>query len=147
MRTECVDRLTRTRCLWLRNSHNMSGERWTEFTSLWESTLKTAGAWANKELAMSLWSDRRRGWALRAWKQWLSWAQRTRLEPVRKVAAIVTSHLTGIANAIIHGIPNALSKSINAKIQWITFTGHGSRNRNRGKFRTAIYIHLGRLDL
>lgn len=145
LRAEGDDRLIRTKYLWLRNPENMSFERWTGFKALRESTLKTARAWAIKELAMSLWSYRRRGWALRAWKQWLSWAQRSRLEPVRKVAAMVKSHLTGIVNAIIHGITNARSEGINAKIQWIKFTGHGYRNRER--FRTAIYFHLGGLDL
>lgn len=139
------DRLTRTKYLWLGNPEHMSVERWTGFKSLRESTLKTARAWAIKELAMSLWSYSRRGWALRAWRQWLSWAERSRLEPVRKVAAMVKSHLIGIVNAIIHGITNARSEGINAKIQWIKFTGHGYRNRER--FRTAIYFHLGGLDL
>ena len=39
---------------------------------------------------------------------------------------------------------NARSEAINAKIQWIKL---GCGDRNRERFRNAIYFHLGGLDL
>ena len=42
------------------------------------------------------------------------------------------------------GISNALSESINSKVQWIKRQACGYRSRER--FRKAIYFHLG-LDL
>lgn len=94
---------------------------------------------------MMLWGYRRRGWARRAWRRWLGWALRCRLEPVQRVARMVRTFLEGILNAIVHGVTNARSEAVNAKIQWIKYTARGFRNRAR--FRNAIYFHCGGLDL
>jgi transposase len=139
------EQLKGTKFLWLRNPDHMSEEAWSGFESLRQSALKTARAWALKELAMSLWRYRTRGWARRAWVAWFNWAIRSQLEPIKKVAGMVKRHLNGILNAIVLGVTNARSEGINAKIQWIKYTARGFRNRQR--FRTAIYFHLGGLDL
>ena len=131
--------------VWLRNPQNMGLEQWREFAVLRESGLKTARAWAIKELAMSLWHYSTRGWALKAWKRWLGWAFRSRLEPVRKVARMIREHLWGIINAIILKSDNGRSEAMNRKIQQIKKRACGYRNRER--FRNAIYFHLGGLDL
>jgi transposase len=134
-----------TKYLWLWHPDRLSDDTWQAFGPLRESALKTARAWAIKELAMSLWHYRSRGWARRAWLAWFSWAIRSRLEPIREVAGMIKRHLNGILNAIVLGVTNARSEGINAKIQWIKYTARGFRNRDR--FRTAIYFHLGGLDL
>lgn len=137
--------LVKTKYLWLTNPDNMKRDRWRGFEALRNSSLKTARAWAIKEMAMSLWHYRSRTWAEKGWKAWLSWALRSRLEPMRKVARMVKAHLGGILNAVVTGTTNALGESINAKIQWIKRTACGFRNRAR--FRNAIFFHLGGLDL
>lgn len=139
------DRLKGTLHLWRFNPENLDTERWAAFEPLRTSALKTARAWAIKELAMSLWDYRRRGWARKAWLAWYGWAIRSRLEPIRRVARMVRRHLDGILNAIVLGATNARSEAVNAKIQWIKYTARGFRNRQR--FRDAIYFHLGGLDL
>ncbi|MBK7975727.1 MAG: transposase [Deltaproteobacteria bacterium] len=58
---------------------------------------------------------------------------------------MIRAHQLGILNAMVHGVTNARSEGINAKIQWIKYTSRGFRNRER--FRDAIYFHLGGLDL
>jgi transposase len=145
LRKEQDEQLNKTKYLWLRNPDNFTAEAWQRFEALRHSSLKTARAWAIKEYAMTLWSYRRRAWALRAWKRWYSWAIRSRLEPVKKVARMVKAHLDGILTAVIKGITNARAEGINAKIQWMKYTARGFRNRER--FRNAIYFHLGGLDL
>lgn len=115
------------------------------FEALRESSLRTARAWGFKEVAMSLWDYVSRGHANNAWRRWIAWARRSRLEPIKRVAAMVRDHLTGILTAIVTRTTNAASESINAKIQWIKRTACGFRNRER--FRNAIYFHLGGLDL
>ncbi len=94
---------------------------------------------------MGLWKFVRRGAARKAWESWLSWANRSRLEPVTRVAGTIRRHLWGIVNAIVLGATNAVSESINSRIQWIKKMACGFRNRVR--FRNAIYFHLGGLDL
>jgi len=137
--------LTRTRYLWLRNPEKMSERAWSALTELKDLALRTAKAWALKELAMTLWGYTRRGWAVRAWRGWLAWAQRCRLQPMVRVARTVRRHLWGIVNAIVLKVTNAGSESINAKIQRLKKWACGYRNRER--FKTAIMFHLGGLEL
>jgi transposase len=107
--------------------------------------LKTARAWAIKEHARSLWDYVSPAWAKKAWKKWIGWALRSRLEPIKKVARMVRTHLQGILNAVVLGATNATAESLNAKIQHVKRMACGFRNRER--FRNAIYFHLGSLDL
>ena len=130
---------------WLTNLGNLSRKRQRSFKLLRESTLKTARAWAIRDLAMRLWSYVSRTWAEKRWKQWLSWAVRSRLEPVRKVARTIKEHLWGILNAIILKANNGASESINSRIKTIKIRSRGFRNKSR--YRNAIYFHLGGLDL
>ena len=145
LRGEGDDVLKGTRYYWLQNPDHMDEQRWNQFASLRESTLKTARAWAIKELAMSLWNYARRGWAKRAWKRWLGWALRSRLEPIRAAAKSIRKYLWGILNAIVLEATNAKAEGMNSKIQMIKRRACGFRNRER--FKTAIYFHLGGLDL
>ncbi len=130
---------------WLTNPGNLSRKRQRSFKLLRESTLKTARAWAIKDLAMRLWNYVSRTWAEKRWKQWLSWAFRSRLEPVRKVARTIKEHLWGILNAIILKANNGASESINSRIKTIKIRSRGFRNKAR--YKNAIYFHLGGLDL
>lgn len=137
--------LVGTKYRWLQNPENMTRAVARSFESLKRLALKTARAWALKEHAMCLWSYVSRGWARKVWRGWISWALRSRLEPMKKVARMVREHLEGIINAIVLGATNAGAESINSKIQRVKRMACGYRNRER--FRNAIYFHLGGLDL
>lgn len=137
--------LVGTRYWWLANPEQMDEQRWRQFGPVRESTLKTARAWAIKELAMTLWGYVRRGWAEKAWQAWLTWALRCRLAPVRAVAQTIRKYLWGILTAIISRATNALGEGMNSRIQALKRRACGYRNRER--FRNAIYFHLGGLDL
>lgn len=139
------DRLKHSKYLWLSNPINMSRKQWSSFQALRQSELKVARAWAIKELAMTLWGYRKRGWAQRMWQRWYNWAIRSRLEPIKKVARMIKRHWQGVINAATTNVTNALSEGMNSKIQWIKRKACGYRNRER--FRNAIYFHLGGLDL
>lgn len=130
---------------WLYNPENMSRKQWREFKGLRESALKTARAWAIKEMAMSLWHYISRTWAEKAWKHWLAWAVRSRLEPVRKVARTIKEHLWGILNAVILKVSNGPAEGINSRIKMLKVRSRGFRNKQR--FANAIYFHLGGLKL
>jgi len=137
--------LVGTKYTWLRNPENMEADSTAFFERMKRVALRTARAWALKEQAMCLWSYASRGWARKAWKAWISWALRSRLEPMKRVARMVRSHLEGIINAIVLKATNAASESINARIQRVKRMACGFRNRER--FRSAIYFHLGGLEL
>jgi transposase len=144
------DRLKGTKHLWLTNPDTLArGGRPAQvlerFDALRSSNLRTARAYAIKEAAMEIWSDKSREEAERSWRWWHGWAVRSRLEPMKRVARMIKSHLGGVLNAIVTGTTNAMSESINAQIQRVKRMACGFRNRQR--FRNAIYFHLGGLDL
>ncbi|KAA3639806.1 MAG: ISL3 family transposase [Armatimonadetes bacterium] len=144
---EAGDRtLVGTKYLWLKRKDVPPAETTRAgFMRMAKGLLRTARAWAIKEAAMLLWKYRVRGWAQRGWRSWISWAMRSRLEPIRKVARTIRDHLPGIINAIVARATNAATESINSRIQWLKKMACGFRNRER--FRNAIYFHLGGLDL
>lgn len=116
-----------------------------KFERLRESALKTARAWALKEGAMGIWHYTSRTWAEKAWEKWLGWAQRSRLQPMVKVAKTVRNHLWGIVNAVIHGVTSATAEGVNSGIQRLQNRACGYRSRDA--YRTAIDSHFGRFNL
>ena len=145
LRAQGDDRLVKTKYWWLQNPDTMSHRHWRDFSPLRKSRLKVARAWAIKESAMLLWGYAKRGWAERVWKRWYSWAIRSRLDPVKRVARMIKKHWAGVINAATSNVTNARAEGINSKIQWIKRMASGYRNREN--FRNAIYFHLGGLDL
>lgn len=137
--------LVGTKHTWLRNPETLPSETGGFFERMRRIAVRTARAWAIKEQAMCLWHYRSRTWARKAWRAWIAWALRSRLEPVRRVARMVRDHFEGIINAIVLRATNAASESVNAKIQRVKRMACGFRNRER--FRNAIYFHLGGLTL
>jgi transposase len=134
-----------SRSIWITNPESHTESQDSLFRFLKDLGLKVARAWAMKETARGLWSYVTRGWAERGWKEWISWAMHSRLEPMKRVARMIRAHLWGILNAVVLKATNAISESINAKVQWIKDTACGFRNRER--FRNAIYFHCGNLDM
>ncbi len=137
--------LTGSKYDWLTNPKNMSTTQAKRFQSLKNSSLKTARAWAIKEMARNLWHYVSPTWARKVWKKWLSWAMRCRLEPVKEAARTIKTHLWGIINAIVLKVSNGPAESINSRIKTVKTRARGFRNNER--FVNAIYFHLGGLDL
>lgn len=145
LQTKGLSDLTGTKHFWLTNRSNLSVSQLIWFKTLRESSLKTARAWALKDTAMGLWHYVSKAWALKGWNKWLSWAFRSKLSQIRKVAWTVKSHLWGILNAIILKADNGLAESINSRIKMIKVRSRDFRNKER--FRASIYFYLGGLDL
>ncbi len=142
---EGLEDLKGTKYDWLTHPANMSAKQKARFQQLRTSTLKTARAWAIKEMALQLWHYVHRTWARKGWERWLSWAMRCRLEPVKAAARTIKTHLWGILNAIILKVSNGPAEGINSRIKTIKVRSRGFRNKRR--FANAIYFHLGGLDL
>lgn len=137
--------LVGTKFTWLSNRGRLPRDSKQFFERMKRIAIKTARAWAIKEQAMSLWHYASRSWARKAWRAWIAWAVRSRLDPIKRVARMIRTHLEGIINAIVLRATNAGAESVNAKIQRVKRMACGFRNRER--FRNAIYFHCGGLDL
>jgi transposase len=139
------ERLKKTKYLWLTREKNLSEEQEASFEELKNSALKTARAWGIKENLANLWSYTSPGWAKRFFGQWYQWAIRSRLEPVKKVAAMIRRRLENVVTYCKHFITNAVAEGLNSKIMSIKRRAGGFRNGEN--FKTAIYFHCGGLSL
>jgi transposase len=63
--------------------------------------------------------------ALALLDQWLAWARRCRLEPFVRLAQQIAAHLHGIAAALIFGLSNARTESVNTRIRLIARRAFG----------------------
>ncbi len=137
--------LTGSKYLWLYSAENLPERHQSRFEVLRNGDLKTGRAWAIKENLRFLWDYRRRGWAEKHWKSWYFWATHSRLGPIIEVARTFKRHLPGVLAFFDHRITSAGAEGLNSRIQAIRVSARGYRNREH--FKTAIYFHLGGLDL
>jgi transposase len=145
LREDGDDRLVGTKYDWLKGRDKFNQKRWRVFCRLRRSNLKTSRAWAMREQAMKLWDYCYPGAAENHFRWWYRWATHSRLKPMIDKAKMLKSHLKNILTYLTHPITNALSESLNSKIEWVKYTARGFRNREN--FKTAIYFHCGGLDL
>ena len=82
---------------------------------------------------------------LKFFSQWFPAARRSKLEPIKKVAATLKAHLTGLLNYFLHPITNALTEGFNSKVQAIKADARGFRRF--ANYRARILFHCGKLDL
>ena len=67
------------------------------------------------------------------------------MPPVKEVPKTIKEDLWGILNAVVLKVDKGHAESINDRIQTIRMRSR--RFRNKGRFRKAIYFHLGGLHL
>jgi transposase len=139
------DTLTGTKQLWLYNPENMSDEHWQQFEHVKDVELKTSRAWAIREQFRWFWEYQYAGNAKKFFGRWYSWASRSRLEPVKKVATMLKKHLPNILTWFRHRISNGPAEGFNSRIQSIKAMARGFRNFDN--YRTRILFFCGKLDL
>lgn len=137
--------LTGSKYVWLTNPSAMTREVKIKFADIRATVNRTARAWSIKEAAAQLWNYLGRTWALKQWNRWVRWARRSKLEPIKRVAATIREHLWGIVNAIVHKTNNGFAESVNAKIQIAKKRARGYRTFE--SFRVAILFYCGNLEL
>jgi len=145
LRADGDERLVGSKHMWLYAAENLPEKYEADFAVLRASTLKTARAWALKESLRALWDNPSAASGERWWKRWYFWATHSRLEPVRKVAAMIKRHLPNVLSYFRHRITNAASEAINSVIQMLKKRAFGYRSFDN--FRTTILFRCGGLDL
>lgn len=138
-------RLVGTKFSWLGNEENVNAAFADHVDELKQSDLKTARAWAIKELFRDFWTYRYAGWAKRHFDKWYAWAIRSRLEPIKKKARMIKHHLPNILTWFEHRISNAVAEGLNSKIQTVKANARGYRSFEG--FRNSILFYCGGLDM
>lgn len=145
LQREGDDSLKATKYLWLRNVENLTSASRKAFSSLRSASLRTARAWAIKELLRQLWSYKSPRHARAFWKRWYNWASHSKLPHVIRAAKKLRTHEHRILNYFRHRITNSVAEALNGQIERIKRMAHGFRNRDN--FRIAVFFRLGGLDL
>jgi len=78
-------------------------------------------------------------------KWWLGWADRSRLEPFRKLSRTIKCHLPGILAYLETRLTNAAIEAVNGLLQMAKRIAKGFRNFHY--FRLAAYLKAGNLDI
>jgi transposase len=139
------DTLTGTKHWWLYAEENLPDQYQEAFARVRDQNLRTSRAWAIKETLRELWFYRSVGWARKFFRKWYDWAARSKLEPVREVAAMLRRRLEQVLNYCKYEITNAVAEGLNSKIMAIKRRACGYRNKEN--LKTAIYFFCGGLDL
>ena len=137
--------LTGTKYVWLYSDERRPAHHAETFATLQALNLKVGRAWAIKEALRTLWTYRQPAAVKRFFTRWYAWAVRSRLEPVKQVAATLKRHLEGVLRFAQHPVTNGVAEGLNSKIMSIKRKAGGFRNPVN--FTTAIYFHCGGLDL
>jgi transposase len=139
------DRLTGTRQLWLFNEENLDEDRHNELLTAMRHDLKTGRAWAIKENFRHFWEYIYAYSAEGFFDRWYSWAIRSRLEPIKKVARMLKKHLGGLLSYFRHRITNATTEGFNSRIQSIKSAARGFRTF--ANYRLRILFYCGKLSM
>ena len=139
------DRLKGLRQMLLYNEENLDEDQQIEIQILQKSDLRTGRAWALKENFRYFWECDGVDAGKRFFDGWYSWAIRSRLEPIKKVARMLKTHLPGLLSYFDHYVTNALSEGFNSKIQSIKSAARGFRSF--ANYRLRILFYCGKLNL
>ena len=138
--------LKSSRYIWLKNPENLTEKQRKQLETLRYENLKTAKVYQMKLTFQDIYRTIREPEAAReAVKKWLSWAVRSRLEPVKIFAKTVKSHFSGILRYFTSRLTSGAIEGINSRIQEVKRRARGFRNINN--FIAMIYLETAALDL
>ena len=76
-------------------------------------------------------------------KQWISWAQRSRLEPFKRLAKTLLNHWDGVIAGMLQSRTNAYVQAMNGLLQQAKRAARGFRNTEN--FIAIAYLRMSKL--
>jgi len=134
-----------TRYVWSKNAPNLTAKQSTMLDALASTNLKTARAWRMRLAFQDIYAQPTRSWGVLFFDKWLSWAKRSRLEPMKAVARTMDKHRNGILAWFDSRISNGLIEGINSLVQAAKAKARGYRNTKT--LKAVTYMVAGKLDL
>ena len=138
--------LKRSRYAWLKNPENLTAEQRKMMETLSKENTKTAKVYQMKltfqDIYRNIYETTAADVAIR---KWLSWAVRSRLEPVKEFARMVRKHYAGILRFFESRLTSGMMEGINSRVQEIKRRAKGFRNIPN--FISMIYLEAGKLSL
>ena len=138
--------LKSSRYVWLKNPENLTEKQKRHLESLRFENLKTAKVYQMKLTFQDIYRTiQEPKVAEEAIKKWLSWAVRSRIDPIKKFARLVKTHFSGVIRYFTSRLTSGAMEGINSRVQEIKRRARGYRNINN--FIAMIYLEAAGLDL
>lgn len=136
---------TRTRFLWLSNPENLRREERTRLSALLRLNSPIVKGYLLKEDLRRFWDYRSTAWAEAHLRQWLWRASHSRLEPFKKLARMLRTHLDGVLAWTGIRVTNGALEGMNNKVKVISHRAFGYRQS--WTFIANIYHCCAKLPL
>lgn len=135
-----------SRYIWLKNPENLTARQQSDLKTLSKENRKLAKAYQMKltfqDIYRTVWDINVADIAI---QKWLSWAVRSRLEPIKRFAKMLKSHYAGVLQFFNSKLTAGLTEGINSRIQEIKRRAKGFRNINN--FISMIYLETANLNI
>ncbi len=135
-----------TRYIWLKNPNHLTARQREDLKTLSKENRRLAKAYQMKLTLQDVYRtvhDPRV--ADISFKKWLSWAVRSRIDPIKRFAKMFKSHYDGILQYFKSKLTAGISEGTNSCIQEIKRRSKGFRNINY--FISMIYLEAANLTL
>ena len=137
--------LERSRYVWLKNPENLTQKQKVVFELLVGIELRTADAYALKQVFRSFFAQDDVESAEQFFNEWCAEVDKRDLVPLSKVVLTLKKNLQGLLNYVKWRLTNGYAEAVNGLIQEVKTVARGFRRFEN--FRIAILFFLGKLDL
>jgi transposase len=128
----------------LKNPENLTERQRIHFEAIADANYEVSKAWQVRENFKALFSKGKL-LATLSFLQWATDATKRKIKEVDKVVEMFNNHLSGVVNALLINLTNAMAERLNGKIQELKTVGRGYRTF--ANFRSAILFFNGGLNL
>jgi len=136
--------LKNSRYALLKNPENLTERQRIHFEAIADANYEVSKAWQVLENFKALFSKGKL-LATLSFLQWANDATKRKIKEVDKVVEMFNNHLSGVVNALLINLTNAMAERLNGKIQELKTVGRGYRTFTN--FRSAILFFNGGLNL
>lgn len=136
--------LKHSRYALLKNPENLTERQRIHFQAIADANYEVGKAWQVRENFKELFSAKKL-LARLLFNRWALDATRRKIKEIDKVVEMFNRHASGVVNAILTNLNNAMAERLNGKIQELKTVGKGYRTF--ANFRSAILFFHGGLNL
>ncbi len=137
--------LKHSRWCFLKRPENLTEKQTVKLKDIVKYNLKTMRAYLLREEFQRFWEYRSPTWAAKFLWEWIARAKRSRLEPMKKVAAMLERHGALIMNWFLAKgtMSSGIVEGLNYNVKLTVRKSYGFRTANA--LKTALYHRLGAL--
>lgn len=118
--------LKNSRYALLKNPENLTDRQRIHFQAIKDANYEVSKAWQVRENFKDLFSKGKL-LATLSFLQWANDATKRKIKEVDKVVEMFKNHLSGVVNALLINLTNAMAERLNGKIQELKTVGRGDR--------------------